>query len=102
MAWSEFLIIIIVAIIVLKPEDLPKIIELYKYISKKFHDLKSEIYCLFSVNNHNEKILEIEKLIKEKIKKNQIIIDQSSVTDTEDEYIDKIIKEEIIKKNTIH
>lgn len=102
MAWSEFLIIIIVAIIVLKPEDLPKILELYKYVSRKFNDLKLEIYHLFSTNNHNKEILEIEKLIKEKIQKSKITIDQSSTIDTEDEYIDKIIKEEIKKKNTIH
>lgn len=89
MTISEFLIIFILAILLVKPRDIPKILRIWKKTFTKLSNIKADLANIINLISHNQEILELEKLIKSK----------SELKDSDIELIYRLINENI-KENT--
>ncbi len=61
MSFSEILLVLVVALLVMKPEDMPEIIRSYKKISSYFYKVKKEILSLFE--DEPDDVAEINKYL---------------------------------------
>ncbi|MFN7038546.1 MAG: twin-arginine translocase TatA/TatE family subunit [Alphaproteobacteria bacterium] len=104
MAWSEILIILFVALILINPKDLPKIIRAYRKFKQKLIQIKNDVSSIITLTAHNQEIMELEKLLKSKKvieeKDLKMIYDIIDDKDSLDNIMPDINDQET--KNTIH
>ena len=105
-SWSELLVIAFVAIILTKPEDLPKIIKTLKTFTRSLNSFKSEFFKILKNIEEESGIRDISEDIKidfEKFSKEYIEpLDKNLISNTtikKDKKISKLGPRKALKKN---
>lgn len=98
MSFGELCVVAVVAIVIMKPEDLPIIIKKFKYVKKYFENLKTEIVGFFDkelqLDNKEleSNVDEINQYIKKIINIGGTYEGDYSLQDIKDKYKQLVLK----------